>query len=164
MTEDDLDLLHRTVELATQALKQGNSPYGSLLVDPFGAVVFEDHNRDADGDLTKHPEFAIAKYAIENYSASERAACTVYTSTEHCAMCAGAHAWAGLGKIYCATTGEQTAAWYAKWGAESGPLNPISADKISPNISIEGPASRFEEVLYELHRWFYLGQSRVKDL
>lgn len=79
MTEDDLDLLHRTVELATQALKQGNSPYGSLLVDPFGAVVFEDHNRDADGDLTKHPEFAIAKYAIENYSASERAACTVYT-------------------------------------------------------------------------------------
>ena len=69
MTEDDLDLLHRTVELATQALKQGNSPYGSLLVDPFGAVVFEDHNRDADGDLTKHPEFAIAKYAFENYGA-----------------------------------------------------------------------------------------------
>ncbi|ANE03325.1 nucleoside deaminase [Corynebacterium crudilactis] len=160
MTEDDLDLLHRTVELATEALTLGNSPYGSLLVDPHGAVVFEDHNRDADGDLTRHPEFAIAKYAIAHYSPEERAACTVYTSTEHCAMCAGGHAWAGLGKIYCATTGAQTAQWYAKWGAEAGPLTPLSAAEVSPNIQIEGPAPRFEEVLYDLHRWFYLGEQQ----
>ncbi|ALC05115.1 hypothetical protein CDES_03310 [Corynebacterium deserti GIMN1.010] len=159
MTEDDLDLLHRTVELATQALKQGNSPYGSLLIDPYGAAVFEDHNRDADGDLTKHPEFAIAKYAIENYSEEERAMCTVYTSTEHCAMCAGAHAWAGLGKIYCATTVDQVSDWYAQWGTANGPLHPLSAEEISPNITVEGPAPKFEEVLYQLHKWFYLGES-----
>lgn len=158
MTEDDLDLLHRTVELATEALKLGNSPYGSLLVDPQGAVVFEDHNRDADGDLTRHPEFAIAKYAIEHYTPEERAACKVYTSTEHCVMCAGAHAWAGLGTIYCASTGKQTAKWYESWGVEAGPLFPIAADAVSPNIQIIGPAPKFEDALYELHRWFSLGE------
>ena len=30
---------------------------------------------------------------------AERATTTVYTTGEHCAMCAAAHAWAGLGRV-----------------------------------------------------------------
>ena len=66
ITGDDKKYLKRSVELAQKALETGNSPFGSLLVSKEGEILFEDHNRDADGDQTKHPEYAIAKWAAEN--------------------------------------------------------------------------------------------------
>ncbi|HJB64162.1 MAG TPA: nucleoside deaminase, partial [Candidatus Microbacterium pullistercoris] len=59
LTESDLLHLRRCVELAREALDSGDEPFGSLLVDPSGKVVFEDRNRVADGDSTRHPEFEI---------------------------------------------------------------------------------------------------------
>ena len=50
------------------------------------------------GDATRHPEFAIARWAADESDACPtRADATVYTSGEHCPMCAAAHAWVGLG-------------------------------------------------------------------
>ena len=72
ITEDDKKYLKRSVELAEEASKTGNSPFGSVLVSKDGEVLFEDHNRDKDGDQTRHPEYAIAKWAAENLSAAER--------------------------------------------------------------------------------------------
>src|SRR5690606_42128288 len=65
--------------------------FGSILVSASGQVLFEDRNRVAGGDHTRHPEFAIARWAAENLSTEARAAATVYTSGEHCPMCAAAH-------------------------------------------------------------------------
>ncbi|HDZ38922.1 MAG TPA: nucleoside deaminase, partial [Marinobacter sp.] len=89
--ENGMKHLGRCVELATKALDTGNPPFGSVLVDEKGAVRYEDHNLTADGDNTQHPEFAIARWAAANMTPNERAACTVYTSGEHCPMCAAAH-------------------------------------------------------------------------
>ena len=66
---------------------------GSILVDQNGLTRFEDRNRVKDGDHTRHPEFAIARWAVDNLTPAERAVATVYTSGEHCPMCAAAHAW-----------------------------------------------------------------------
>src|SRR5690606_34134218 len=95
-SDTDLRHLQRCVELAAEAVASGNDAYGSLLVDAEGSVRFEDHNRVAGGDPTRHPEFEIARWAVENLSAEERAAATVYTSGEHCPMCSAAHGWVGL--------------------------------------------------------------------
>ena len=66
---------------------------------PTATVLREDRNRVPDGDQTRHPEFELARWAAANLTPEERAAATVYTSGEHCPMCAAAHAWVGLGRI-----------------------------------------------------------------
>jgi tRNA(Arg) A34 adenosine deaminase TadA len=99
ITETDLKHLKRCVELARTALELGDEPFGSVLVSRSGQVLFEDHNHTATGDHTQHPEFAIARWAAQNMTPAERLQATVYTSGEHCPMCAAAHGWAGLGRI-----------------------------------------------------------------
>jgi tRNA(Arg) A34 adenosine deaminase TadA len=51
-----------------------------------------------------------------NLTPSQRAEATVYTSGEHCPMCAAAHGWAGLGRIVYATSSEQMTGWLAELG------------------------------------------------
>ncbi len=98
---DDAKLQHlrRCLELATEALEAGDEPFGSVLVAEDGTVLAEDHNRVASGDRTRHPEFELARWAAANLTPGERAAATVFTSGEHCPMCAAAHGWVGLGRI-----------------------------------------------------------------
>ena len=65
ISDDDLERLRRCVELAREALDDGDEPFGSILVDGDGATLYEDRNRVKDGDHTRHPEFAIARWAVE---------------------------------------------------------------------------------------------------
>jgi tRNA(Arg) A34 adenosine deaminase TadA len=99
ITETDSRHLQRCVELAEEALEVGDEPFGSVLVSGNGEVLIEDHNHVAGGDATRHPEFFLARWAAENLPAEERSRATVYTSGEHCPMCAAAHGWVGLGRI-----------------------------------------------------------------
>ena len=71
------------MELAREALENGDEPFGSILVDADGATLFEDRNRVKDGDATRHPEFAIATWAVDNIPPVRRVRTTVYTSGEH---------------------------------------------------------------------------------
>lgn len=59
-------------------------------------MLAEDRNHVSGGDHTQHPEFALARWAAKHMSAKERSITTVYTSGEHCPMCAAAHGWVGL--------------------------------------------------------------------
>ena len=125
ISDDDLERLRRCVELAREALDDGDEPFGSILVGRDGATLFEDRNRVKDGDHTRHPEFAIARWAVENLTPDDRARATVYTSGEHCPMCAAGHAWVGLGRIVYATSSEQLTQWLAEWGSPPPPVAPL---------------------------------------
>lgn len=116
INDDDLERLSRCIDLAREALEDGDEPFGSILVDADGEVRFEDRNRVKGGDATQHPEFAIARWAAEHLIPVQRAAATVYTSGEHCPMCAAAHAWVGLGRIVYAASSEQLTQWLSEWG------------------------------------------------
>src|SRR5690625_7476639 len=105
--ESDMPYLKRCVELAKEALDAGDEPFGSVLVSADGKILFEDRNRVAGGDQTRHPEFEIARWAAANLSPEDRKKATVYTSGEHCPMCAAAHAWVGLGRIVYVSSSKQ---------------------------------------------------------
>ncbi|MGX5696025.1 nucleoside deaminase [Agromyces soli] len=151
LTSIELAHLRRCVDLAREALDAGDEPFGSLLVDATGAVRFEDRNRVAGGDQTRHPEFEIARWAATNLSPDERAASTVYTSGEHCPMCSAAHAWVGLGRIVYAASGAQLGAWLAEWGIPAGPVAALSIREVAPGIEVAGPAPDFADELRSLH-------------
>jgi tRNA(Arg) A34 adenosine deaminase TadA len=150
----DLDLHHlrRCVELAREALDEGDEPFGSLLVDGEGVVRFEDRNRVSDGDETRHPEFEIARWSATHLTAGERAAATVYTSGEHCAMCSAAHGSMGLGPIVYAVSSAQLGDWRAGWGLPPGPVRPLAIGEIAPGVPTRGPFEELAEEMRELHR------------
>jgi tRNA(Arg) A34 adenosine deaminase TadA len=152
ISEDDLERLGRCVELARVALDDGDEPFGSILVDADGATLFEDRNRVKDGDHTRHPEFAIAQWAVANLTPADRARATVYTSGEHCPMCAAGHAWVGLGRIVYATSSAQLSQWLVEWGAPSPPVAPLPINTVAPGVTVDGPApplSGAMKALYE---------------
>jgi tRNA(Arg) A34 adenosine deaminase TadA len=152
ISADDLSHLRRCVELAREALADGDEPFGSLLVDGDGVVRFEDRNRVKDGDATAHPEFAIAKWAVTNLAPVQRIRATVYTSGEHCPMCSAAHAWVGLGRIVYATSSAQLRSWQSEWGTPESPVAGLSISEVAPRIPVDGPAPELAEemkVLYE---------------
>ena len=105
--QTDVSHLRRCIELARTARQAGNEPFGSLLVGGDGNVLVEVMNTTADGDVTGHPELALAAWASLNLTADERAAATLYTSCESCAMCAGGQYWSGIGRLVFAVSGEQ---------------------------------------------------------
>ena len=140
------------MQLAREALADGDEPFGSLLVDPGGAVRFEDRNRTSAGDATRHPEFAIARWAATNLAPVQRVRATVYTSGEHCPMCAAAHAWVGLGRVAYAASSEQLTAWQTEWGTTPAPVLPLPITAVAPKVPVDGPAPELEaemKALYE---------------
>lgn len=152
LTVQDLTHLRRCVDLAREALADGDEPFGSVLVDPDGAVLHEDRNRTAGGDQTRHPELELARWAAAHVEPEVRPACTVYTSGEHCPMCSAGHAWVGLGRIVYAASTAQLVEWRQSWGLAAGPVSPLSIHAVAPGLPVAGPALELAEDLRELHQ------------
>ncbi len=154
---DDVDLRHleRCVQLAADGLDLGDEPFGSVLVSAAGEVLFEDHNRVAGGDHTRHPEFAIARWAASNLAPDERAGATVYTSGEHCPMCAAAHGWVGLGRIVYASSSEQLTEWLGELGVPPPPVRLLPIQEVVPDAVVDGPVPDLAPLVRALHERFH---------
>ncbi|HEY1741567.1 MAG TPA: tRNA adenosine(34) deaminase TadA, partial [Granulicella sp.] len=97
---DDLDLLHTCIEEARAAERAGEVPIGALIVHE-GNIIARGQNRVLrDHDPTAHAEIVALRHAgrtLENYRLSQ--GCTLYTTLEPCAMCAGAILHARIGRL-----------------------------------------------------------------
>jgi len=148
----DEDHVRRCIDMATQALENGDEPFGSVLVDADGTVLAEAMNREqSDGDPTAHPELALARWAIAHLTRTQRATATVYTSGEHCPMCAAAHGWAGLGRVVAAVSSAQLAEWRASWGLPSGPVTPMPITDVAPDVIVIAPVAPFDDLMRKVH-------------
>jgi len=155
ITDIDMKYLRRCVELARIALDKGDEPFGSVLVSGSGEVLYEDHNHVASGDHTQHPEFNIARWAAGNMTPAERAAATVYTSGEHCPMCAAAHGWVGLGRIVYASSSKQLVEWLSELGVAPTRVKNLPIHEVIRDAVIAGPVPELAAEIRELHRQFH---------
>ncbi|MEW2609995.1 nucleoside deaminase [Streptomyces sp. NPDC047880] len=160
MAVKDMEMPHlrRCVELAAEALEAGDEPFGSVLVGGDGTVLGEDHNRVASGDRTRHPEFELARWSAAHLTPAERSAATVYTSGEHCPMCAAAHAWVGLGRIVYVSSSEQLASWLAELGVPAPLVRPLPVHEVAPAVIVDGPVPELVDRVRELHIRFHHGR------
>jgi tRNA(Arg) A34 adenosine deaminase TadA len=100
MNDFDLRHLRSAIDLARQARERGNHPFGALLVDQTGAVLLRAENTVVTGqDITGHAETNLMREASTRFPPKTLALCTLYASTEPCAMCAGAIHWGGVGRV-----------------------------------------------------------------
>src|SRR5271165_6221493 len=97
----DEALLRRAFDVAKRAREGGDHPFGSVLADEEGNFLMEQGNgySVAGNDRTAHAESLLASRAARAYDLNFLAGCTLYTSAEPCAMCAGAIYWAGIGRV-----------------------------------------------------------------
>jgi tRNA(Arg) A34 adenosine deaminase TadA len=96
----DLDTLRKAITIASKAREHGNHPFGALLADVQGQILLEAENTVITAqDCTGHAETNLIRKASAAYPAEVLAGCTLYTSTEPCAMCSGAIFWSGVGRV-----------------------------------------------------------------
>jgi tRNA(Arg) A34 adenosine deaminase TadA len=97
---DHAAFLRKSFDVARRARTNGNHPFGAILVGPDGAVLIERENGYLpDRDMTAHAERLLATAASRTLTPQVLARCTLYSSAEPCAMCAGAIYWAGIGRV-----------------------------------------------------------------
>ena len=155
ISEQDRVHLKRCVELAAEAVAAGDEPFGSVLVSARGEVLFEDRNRVAGGDHTQHPEFAIARWAAQNLRPDDRASAIVYTSGEHCPMCAAAHGWVGLGRIVYASSTEQLGSWLSELGVPPSRVRSLPIGEVISDTPVAGPDDELSAQVHQLHIQFH---------
>ena len=110
ITSADRSHLERTVALAWEARNRGDHPFGSLLVAADGRVLEARNSVVTDVDPTGHAETNLVRLAGKLDRAT-RITSTLYTSTEPCAMCAGAIYWSGIGRVVFALSEVALARW-----------------------------------------------------
>jgi tRNA(Arg) A34 adenosine deaminase TadA len=99
MDTSQLDHLARAVALAREARERGDHPFGALLVTADGTVVEALNSVNTENDPTGHAETNLVRSAASSVEAGALASSTLFTSTEPCAMCAGAIYWSGIGRV-----------------------------------------------------------------
>jgi len=97
--QQDLEFLRRTIALADQAVREGNHPFGSVLVSRDGKILAEGKNSYAIDKGPGHAETNLARDAARKFDVDTLRAATLYTSVEPCSMCSGSIYWAEIGAV-----------------------------------------------------------------
>jgi tRNA(Arg) A34 adenosine deaminase TadA len=79
----------------------------------------------------------------------------VYTSGEHCPMCAAAHGWVHLGRIVYASSSKQLSAWLNDMGIAASPVRNLSIQEVIYDAFVDGPVPDLAEQVRELHLQFH---------
>ncbi|MEM7258336.1 MAG: nucleoside deaminase [Pseudomonadota bacterium] len=95
----DLEYLNRTIELADEAVAEGNHPFASILVSANGTVLCEAKNNFLVDRGPGHAETNLARHAAREFDIETLRHATLYTSVEPCSMCAGTIYWAEIGAV-----------------------------------------------------------------
>lgn len=101
--------LDHAIRLAVAARARGDHPFGAVVVAPDGTVVEGMNSVVSAADPTGHAETNLVRAAAAALAPDELATSTLYTSTEPCAMCAGAIYWAGIRRVVYAFSEEALA-------------------------------------------------------
>lgn len=95
-----MSFVRRAIEVARRARANGNHPFGAVLVDRAGSLLLEAENTvETEHDCTGHAELNLMRLASRRYGTEFLATCTLYASTEPCAMCAGAIYWGNVRRV-----------------------------------------------------------------
>ncbi len=98
-SKDHASFIHRCYQLAKDAVNVGNHPFGAILVVDGQAVLQSQNQVVSSGDNTRHAELELLRSAAKVLTQEDLNRATLYTSTEPCAMCAGAIYWSGVAEV-----------------------------------------------------------------
>jgi tRNA(Arg) A34 adenosine deaminase TadA len=146
--------LRRANAVAQAAMEAGHHPFGALLVAPDGeTVLLEQRNVDS----VNHAEAVLARDAARQFAPDVLWDCTLYTTVEPCAMCAGTQYWAHIGKLVYGMS-EQRLLQLTGNHAENPTLDLPCREVFARGqkaMLVWGPVVEMEEEVAALHRRFW---------
>ncbi|MEO0492898.1 MAG: nucleoside deaminase [Actinomycetota bacterium] len=155
--DDDLRFLRRTIELADEAVANGNHPFGSVLVDASGAVLGEGGNEYTIDAGPGHAETNLARRAARGYPIETLRGATLYTSVEPCCMCAGTIYWAEIGTVVYGMSEKRLAELTE--GDEQNPTQDLDCRTVFAagrnRTEVRGPYRELEESIAAQHVAFW---------
>ena len=146
--------LKRANEVARASMATGHHPFGAILVAPdHETVLLEQGNLGP----VNHAEAVLARTADELYSSSYLADCTLYTTVEPCAMCAGTMYWANIGRLVYGMDERRLLAFTGS--SQENPTLDVPCrylfEHSQKDIPVTGPVAEVEEEIAALHRDFW---------
>lgn len=146
--------LRRANEIARLAMASGHHPFGALLVDTDGqTVLLEQRNIDS----VNHAEAVLAREAARQFAPARLWDCTLVTTVEPCAMCAGTQYWAHIGRLVYGMS-ERRLLEMTGNHAENPTLDLPCRDVFAHGqkaIEVTGPVVGVEAEIAALHRDFW---------
>lgn len=96
---DDAFYMKQALAEAGKAAERGEVPVGAVVVCR-DRIIARAHNlTETLNDVTAHAEMQAITAAANALGAKYLTNCTLYVTVEPCVMCAGAIAWAQIGKL-----------------------------------------------------------------
>jgi tRNA(Arg) A34 adenosine deaminase TadA len=149
-----LHALRRANDVARRSLAAGHHPFGAVLVAADGeTVLMEQGNVDA----VNHAEAVLARDAAQRFDAATLWACTLVTTVEPCAMCAGTQYWAHVGGLVYGMS-ERRLLEMTGNHAENPTLDLPCREVFARGqkaMRVTGPVAEAEEEIAALHRDFW---------
>jgi len=153
-TEQVVAMLEQAHGLARRAMEAGHHPFGALLVAAdHRTVLLEQGNVDS----VNHAEAVLARAAAARYSPTELWSCTLVTTVEPCAMCAGTQYWAHIGRLVYGIE-ERTLLRLTGNHAENPTLNLPCRHLFArgqKDVRVIGPVAERVEPITALHRRYW---------
>jgi guanine deaminase len=99
------------MKLALQEAKQGDAPYGAVIVKDNEVTIAAHNTVQRDKDPSAHAEINAIRLLTAKLQSTSLEGYTLYTTCEPCPMCATACVWAGISEIvFGASIGDLIAA------------------------------------------------------
>jgi tRNA(Arg) A34 adenosine deaminase TadA len=154
MTREQMIAHIRTANaVACDAAAHGHHPFGAVLVGPDDTILM----RQGNINTVSHAETELARRAADAYSREFLWSCTLVSTGESCAMCAGALYWANIGRLVYGYEERQLLALTG-----DNPENPtmsLAARTVlasgQKKIEVHGPFPELDEELLAPHRHFW---------
>jgi tRNA(Arg) A34 adenosine deaminase TadA len=140
--------------IAAQALAAGHHPFGAVLVAADHSTVLL---RQGNVDAVNHAEAVLAREAARLYPPDVLWGCTLYTTVEPCAMCAGTQYWAHIGRVVYGMAESRLLAMTGNH-AENPTLDLPCRDLFARGqkaIDVIGPVPAVEAEIAALHQDFW---------
>lgn len=120
---DDIYFMKQALLEAEKAAERGEVPVGAVIVCKERIIARAHNLTETLNDVTAHAEMQAITAAANVLGGKYLNECTLYVTVEPCVMCAGAIAWAQMGKLVFGAGDEKRG--YRKYAA--GTLHPKTA-------------------------------------
>ena len=103
----DQHFMEQALQEARLAYEEGEIPVGAVVVSQNQIIARTRNQTERLQDVTAHAEILAITAAADYLGGKYLDDCTLYVTLEPCVMCAGALAWAQLGKLVYGTADEK---------------------------------------------------------
>ena len=149
----DKNFMCLALEEALRAYHENEIPIGAVLIDEDGILIARDHNRiEQLHDATAHAEILTLQAASRKLKRRRLTDCTLYSTVEPCAMCAGALVLCRVKRLVYGATD-------SKFGAAESLFNVTNNPALNHQLKVTAGVME-EECRDLMQKFFYKARIR----